>query len=130
MAARSPEPAKRCDRPQSFSVSAAGLRRASISENTSMAAASRAPGVMAAASADPGHDLDDEDHPHDEQHDRGYSVERAAHRYLVAGDVRHSLEHAEQNEHPGQDHKQQIGLLGGEREDRQYVEQHRQFELI
>ena len=46
MAARSDEPAKRCDRPQSLSASAAGRRRASISAKTSMAAERRAAGVM------------------------------------------------------------------------------------
>mgnify|MGYP002652475111 CR=1 FL=1 len=48
IAARSPEPAKRCDRPQSFSASGAGRRRAPMSASTSIAAARRAPGVMAA----------------------------------------------------------------------------------
>ena len=42
-AARSDEPAKRCDRPQSLSASAAGRRRASISAKTSMAAESEPP---------------------------------------------------------------------------------------
>src|SRR5208282_946673 len=49
MAARSDEPAKRCASPQSFSTSAAGRRRASISAKTSMAAESRAAGVMRAS---------------------------------------------------------------------------------
>ena len=43
IAARSPAPAKRCDRPQSFSASAAGRCRLSMSSRTSMAAASRPP---------------------------------------------------------------------------------------
>src|SRR5688572_8481753 len=43
IAARSPEPAKRCERPQSFSASAAGLRRRWMSSSTSMAAASLPP---------------------------------------------------------------------------------------
>ena len=47
MAARSPEPAKRWARPQSFNASAAGRRRASMSPSTSIAAERRAPGVMA-----------------------------------------------------------------------------------
>ena len=46
IAARSFEPANRCERPQSFSASAAGLLRASISSTTSIAAAMRAPGVI------------------------------------------------------------------------------------
>src|SRR5918996_1669209 len=52
MAARSPEPAKRCDRPQSLSASAAGRRRASISASTSMAAERRAAGVIVRPLAD------------------------------------------------------------------------------
>src|SRR5437870_1417576 len=51
MAARSPEPAKRCARPQSLSASAAGRRRVSISASASMAADRRAPGVMALSCA-------------------------------------------------------------------------------
>ena len=47
MAARSPEPAKRCASPQSLSASAAGRRRVSISASTSMAAEMRAAGVIA-----------------------------------------------------------------------------------
>src|SRR5262249_58442755 len=47
-----PEPAKRCERPQSLSASAAGRRRVSISASTSEAADRRAPGVMALSCAD------------------------------------------------------------------------------
>src|SRR5262249_10255008 len=54
MAARSPEPAKRCERPQSLSASAAGRRRVSISASTSMAADRRAPGVMVLSCAGSG----------------------------------------------------------------------------
>src|SRR5579862_4416620 len=46
MAARSDEPANRCERPQSLSTSAAGRRLASTSAKTSMAADRRAAGVM------------------------------------------------------------------------------------
>src|ERR1700733_5630202 len=46
MAARSPEPANRCARPHSFSALAAGCRRASMSAKISIAAESRAEGVM------------------------------------------------------------------------------------
>src|SRR3954453_8745713 len=51
MAARSPEPANRCAKPQSLSASAAGRRRVSMSASTSMAADRRAPGVMALSCA-------------------------------------------------------------------------------
>src|SRR5579864_286428 len=51
MPARSDEPAKRCDRPQSLSTSAAGRRRVSMSARISMAADKRADGVMANAAA-------------------------------------------------------------------------------
>ena len=46
MAARSPEPAKRCASPQSFRASAAGRLRPATSSRTSMAALARAPGVI------------------------------------------------------------------------------------
>jgi hypothetical protein len=46
IAARSPEPAKRCDVPHSFSACAAGMRCASMAAMTSMAAESLAAGVM------------------------------------------------------------------------------------
>src|SRR5262245_7761924 len=52
MAARSPEPANRCAKPQSLSASGAGRRRVSMSASTSMAAESRAPGVMGLSCAD------------------------------------------------------------------------------
>jgi hypothetical protein len=47
IAARSPEPAKRCAVPHSFSAFAAGLRWASILSITSIAADKRAAGVIA-----------------------------------------------------------------------------------
>lgn len=47
MAERSPDPAKRCARPQSLRASAAGRRRAAMSDRTSMAAERRAGGVRA-----------------------------------------------------------------------------------
>src|SRR5689334_1858631 len=46
IAARSPEPAKRCEVPHSFSACAAGIRWVSMVAITSMAADSRAAGVM------------------------------------------------------------------------------------
>src|SRR5579862_4843806 len=51
MPARSDDPAKRCDKPQSLSASAAGRRRDSMSARISMAADKRADGVMANAAA-------------------------------------------------------------------------------
>src|SRR5882757_5208047 len=91
MAARSPEPAKRCARPQSFSASGEGLRRAPMSARTSVAAASFAPGVIAGPSSSwsrqPEHDLDDEDQPHQQQHQRGNAVIAAAKPHVVAGDM-------------------------------------------
>ena len=46
IAARSPEPAKRCAVPHSFSAFAAGMRWASMVSISSMAAESRAAGVI------------------------------------------------------------------------------------
>ena len=46
IAARSPEPAKRCAVPHSFSAFAAGMRSASMVSMSSMAAESRAAGVI------------------------------------------------------------------------------------
>src|SRR5438309_8938542 len=101
MPARSPEPAKRSARPQSCSASGAGLRRAAMSARTSVAAASFAPGVMLrTASWQSEHDLDDEDQPHDHQHQRGNEVVAAAELHIVAGDVDGGLQDAEYDKHP------------------------------
>src|ERR1700751_3683739 len=71
IAARSPEPAKRCAPPHSFSAFAAGMRSVSI---ISMAAESRAAGVMRCFQVSKEmhfrsqENLEREIYPHDENH--------------------------------------------------------------
>src|SRR5258706_10702764 len=99
MAARSPEPAKRCAKPQSLRASDAGRRRDSISAITSMAAERRAAGVIASRA---GQDLDREQAPHDDQ-DHGADAEGlAALRDLVAGHKDGGMDQAREHEQPGQ----------------------------
>jgi hypothetical protein len=76
IAARSPEPAKRCAVPHSFSTFAAGIRWMSMVSSTSMAAESRAAGVMENfrlenernPASDQQQNLQGEVDPHGEQH--------------------------------------------------------------
>src|SRR3954463_16687495 len=99
IAARSPEPAKRCASPQSLRASDAGRRRVSISAITSMAAERRAAGVIASRA---GQDLDRENDPHDEQyHDRD-TIGLAAPHHDVGGDMDGGLDAARRHEKPGQ----------------------------
>src|SRR5260370_31744069 len=101
MAARSPEPAKRCPSPQSLSALAAGRFLAVMSARTSMAAEMRALGVMplsdrfrpqwqapcsgdpyrpaaAAPRSDNEQDPHHENEPHDGQDDRTDDEHRSA----------------------------------------------------
>src|SRR5579885_448736 len=130
MAARSPAPAKRCDRPQSLSASAAGRRRASISANISIAAESRAEGVMTNISAPISaasrlrytsalqrttsrqrQDLDNINGPHHRKHHRGDSKQRTAQPHDIARDVHIGVRNTEQHKDPGQYHKHNAGKV-------------------
>src|SRR6185312_11984014 len=87
MAERSPEPANRCVSPHDFNASAAGRRSRSIASNISMAAASRAPGVMSKRSRQAEENTYGEDHPRHEQSRKPYAIERPAPFHDIAGGV-------------------------------------------
>src|SRR6516225_2348123 len=123
MAARSDEPAKRCDRPQPRSTSAAGRRRASTSANTSMAADRRAAGVTSfnRPSAKRQH-LDDKNRPYGDQRERSDTVQSAAQRDDVASHVHISVQHAEDDKDPGQHHEDDTGKVRNIFENGQNIE--------
>ena len=63
------------------------------------------------------------------QHDRTGHEQRASLGGIVVGDVDIGVDEPQRNEHPGQQHEQEIGLARQQGEDREHIEQDRQFEL-
>ena len=126
MAARSPEPAKRWRRPQSFSVSAAGRRRCvDVGDDLD-----RGGKAGAAASWQAEQDADDEDHPHDEQHQRAEREPAAAPLHDVGGDVVVGVNEPRSARTPRPARRTEIGVAGDDRQDGQHIEQNRQLELV
>src|SRR6266851_10358640 len=104
MAARSPEPAKRCATPHAFSASDAGRTCASSSASTSIAAEIRAEGVIPSKEIETEREFD----PERQHHQHAESVNEAAARHPVRGGVNKGVDVAQDHEQPGQKHKQQI----------------------
>src|SRR5712691_12965405 len=126
MAARSPEPAKRCARPHAFSASAAGRTGASSSASTSTAAEIRAEGVIPSKQIETERKLEPQSH----QHKHADAVNEATAWHPVRGGVDEGVDVAQDHEQPGQEHEQQIGLPRHQRENGHDVEQHRNLELV
>ncbi len=123
IAARSPDPAKRCARPQLLSASAAGRRSVSMVPNTSIAAASRAAGVMTQQTqawiyGRPARMRTMK------MIQAMHSVRppmpkmRAAQAHLIAGGVHEGMAEPRQHENPGQHQKDDVGVPRNDRQDR------------
>ena len=126
MPARSPEPAKRCDRPQSFKrVGRGPAPRADVGEHFDRGGKPRAGGHYGSPSMirtmKISHMIASTSAP--------MPKNGAAQLEIVAGDVDIGVGEPRQHENPGQHHEQEIGVLGDDREDGQHIEQHRQLEL-
>src|SRR6185437_2705808 len=97
--------------PHDFNASAAGRRSRSIASNISMAAASRAPGVMSKRSRQAEENTYGEDHPRHEQSRKPYAIERPAPLHNVAGDVLVGMCEARNHENPGEHQEQDVGMV-------------------
>src|SRR5258707_9101565 len=126
MAARSPEPAKRCARPHAFSASAAGRTCASSSASTSIAAEIRAEGVIPSRQIKVVRELD----PQSEDDHDAETINEAAARHPVRGGVDEGMDIAQDHEQPGQKHEQQIRLPRDQRKNGHDIEQDRDLELV
>src|SRR5579871_2769596 len=107
IAARSPEPAKRWAIPHSFNACAAGMRAASMVSITSIAADSRAAGVMGLFHFCSGESrLDQQQHleceiePHHEQHKHAGEPGHRAASEIVRGHEYAGMNEARNDEHP------------------------------
>src|SRR5476651_2642103 len=109
-----------------------------MSAKTSIAAASRAPGVIERSSSSnelsvswqAEHNTDHEDNPHDEQSQATYAVQDTPVWYVVARHMHRGVRDPRQHENPGKHQKYIIGVLRDDFQNREYIEQHRQFELV
>ena len=72
----------------------------------------------------------DEDRPHHGQHRRAGDEKHRTLAEMIAGDMDRRVQEAQHDENPGQHHEQKIGLLGDPGQDREHVEQQRQFQLV
>src|SRR5215475_9949023 len=113
IAARSPEPAKRCDVPHSFSASAAGTRCASMAAMMSMAADSRAAGVMKnlskVARSEREQFLQREIDPHRQQHKGAGEPGHRTGAAIVGSREEANMGKARHHEHPGEHDENKIG---------------------
>ena len=108
IAARSPEPAKRCAVPHSFNAFAAGTRWVSILSSTSMAADRRAAGVIERfrlenerdAASDQQQHLQGEVNPHREQHQRAGKPGQRAPAKIVRGYEYPGMNETRHHEYP------------------------------
>src|SRR5947209_5469358 len=131
IAARSPEPAKRCAVPHSFSACAAGMRWVSMMAMTSMAADSRAAGVMDSLSClKRKKNLQREIDPHREHHKHAGEPGQRTYPDIVGGDENAGMGKARHHEHPGQHDDDEIGAAQRQRNRDQDVEQDGDFELV
>src|SRR5258708_15122123 len=115
IAARSPEPAKRCAVPHSFSAFAAGTRWASMVSISSMAADSRAAGVIqnfrfGDERRSDEQNLQREINPHREQHYHSGKPRQRALLDVVRGHENSGMGETGDHEYPGQQHDHQIGM--------------------
>src|ERR1700751_5330984 len=135
IAARSPEPAKRCAPPHSFSAFAAGTRSLSIVSMSSMAAESRAAGVMRCLQSKKMHfrsqeNLEREIYPHDENHQHAGKPRQRAIIQIVGGHENPGMHEARHHENPRQGHDHEVGMAQRQRQRDQHVEQDWQLELV
>src|ERR1700682_5965101 len=98
MAARSPEPAKRCAIPHVFSASDAGRTCASSSASTSIAAEIRAEGVIPSEEIETERQLD----PERQHHQYAETINEPAARHPVRGGVNKGVDIAQDHEQPGE----------------------------
>ena len=91
-----------------------------------MAAERRAAGVMRAGEED----ADGEDDPHGHEHERAGEEGLEAAHDGVRGRVDEGVHEARHDEEPGQDHEEEVGLAGDEREGDERVEEDRRLELV
>src|SRR5262249_43016971 len=124
IAARSPEPAKRCAVPHSFSACAAGTRWASMVAMTSMAADSRAAGVMEFLSClKRKKNLQREIDPHRKQYKRAGLPGQRAGAAVAGGSKDAGMGKARHHEHPGEHDDDKIDPAQRQRDRDQDVEQ-------
>src|SRR5579863_8373828 len=129
MAARSPEPAKRCAVPHSFKAPAAGTRLLSMVSINSMAAESRAAGVIQTFSNQK-KNLQREIDPHRQQHKGAGKPGHRAAAEIVGTDEDAGMGQPADHEHPGQHHDDEVRMADRQRDRDQHVKQHRELELV
>ncbi len=132
MAARSFEPAKRCERPQSFKASDAGRWWLKISSRISIAAATLPPGVIRSNGSEGRREknADRENEPHDEEDHEAEEKGHAARLMIIRRGENKGMPQARQNEEPFHDDEEEIGFPRQVGENHQNEEKRRQLGLV